>query len=151
MVRDKTMFQLVLKSSRTEPEREREQLLGRRRWWASNQWIWIEVLAEAPSRPNTDLLEFVSHHLTTGLCCEGRLGRVKTFLGVHTSKHKLGQEWINNTSLIPSITISCKWNKQPGHQETESPHSTQQEPWCHTRLVAWFSIRKKRLDQSLSF
>lgn len=117
------MFESVLKSYRTGPPRGREQLLGRRRrWWASNQRFWIEVLAGAPPGPNMEppnFLFFLSHHLTAGSCCEGRLGRVGTFFGVHTSKHKSGQEWIASSSLIPSITLSCKWNKQPGHQETD--------------------------------
>lgn len=82
------MFRLVLKSSRTGPERagaweEEEEVMGEQSVIQDGRRAY---------RGSLKTVLNVCYHLRTVLCCEERLGSFKTSLGVHNSKHTFGQE-----------------------------------------------------------
>lgn len=138
------MFELVLKSYRTGPPRGREQLLGRRRrWWASNQRFWIEVLAGAPPGPNMEPPNFFFCFIIW------RLARV-----VKGDLAELGLSSVftpQSTSLAKNESLAHLWSHQlhspvneTNNQDTKkriSVLSNEQEMYCYPKLMAYLEAR----------
>lgn len=138
------MFESVLKSYRTGPPRGREQLLGRRRrWWAGNQWFWIEVLAGAPPGPNMEPPKFLLFFFFCLIIW--RLARVV--------KGDLAESGLSSvftpqsTSLAKNESLAHLWSHQlrspvneTNNQDTKkriSALSREQEMYWHPKLMVY--------------